>query len=293
MSNEFMQTVDRRSAGGLASGALHPPHAEHVVLEDDGLPFNVRWSSVDSQKKGSAIPAGGPRDPDFNPFLPPDPELTVGPVGDHHVAILNKFPVSPRHLVLARTEFHEQQTGLEHEDFLATALILSASGGLGFYNGGAAAGASQRHKHVQWIPQLDGYASLGVYTSVFNDDLDDQTLVFHPGLPLQHCFVRVLAGTGIPVAESAANMLKAYGVVLKHLGLRTDNQGFVPPFNLLVEDGWMLVVPRRQEHFEDISVNALSYGGLFQVQRPTQIDSIRKAGPLAVLAATAHPVKPT
>ena len=291
MPNEFMQNVDRRSVGALASGALHLPDAEHTVLEQDGLLFNVRWPSPDLQKKKSGIPPGGPRDPDFNPFLPPDPELTVGPVGDHHVAILNKFPVSPRHLVLARTEFHEQQTGLEHEDFLAMALILSGAGGLGFYNGGAAAGASQRHKHVQWVPQLDGLASLRIYTSIFNDGMDDQTLVSHPGLSLKHCFVRVLADVGIPAAESAASMFRAYGSVLQHLGLRADSQGFLPPFNLLVEEGWMLVVARRQEHFEDISVNALSYGGLFQAQRMAQVDSIKKVGPLAVLAATAHPAK--
>ena len=43
-----------------------------------------------------AIP-GGPRDPNFNPFLKPDPELTVGPIGTEHVAILNKFPLCDRH----------------------------------------------------------------------------------------------------------------------------------------------------------------------------------------------------
>lgn len=289
MSNEFMQAIDQRSTGALASGALHPPLAEHAVLDEDGLAFQVRWASPDTQTKEGPLPSGGPRDPNFNPFLPPDPELTVGPVGEHHVAILNKFPVSPRHLVLARTKFYEQQTGVEHEDFLAMAQVLSGSGGLGFYNGGAAAGASQRHKHVQWVPQLEGYASLRTYTSVLNDGLDDQTLVSHAGLPMRHCFARVLAGAGISVVDSAASMLGAYRLALDHLGLQVDKQGFVEPFNLLVEDGWMLVVPRSQERFKDISINALSYGGLLQVQRPDQLDSIRKVGPLAVLAATAHP----
>ncbi len=44
-------------------------------------------------------------DPNFNPFLNPDPgELTVGPIGEHHTVHYpwNKFPLAARHLVLAR-----------------------------------------------------------------------------------------------------------------------------------------------------------------------------------------------
>lgn len=290
MSTEFMQNVDRCSVGALAAGALQPLRVEHLVLDDDGLPFTVRWPSSELLERGVELaPPGGPRDPDFNPFLPPDPALTVGPVGPHHVAILNKFPVSSRHLVLARTKFHEQQTGVALEDFQAMASILSGSGGLGFYNGGTAAGASQRHKHVQWIPQGDGNATLRLYGAVFNDELDDQTMVLHPGLPVRHCFVRVMAGQGVSANDSAASMYHAYQSALQHFGFHPDGKGFLPPFNLLVEDGWMLMVPRRQEHFEDISINALSYGGLLHVQRLEQLERIKQVGPLAILAATAHP----
>lgn len=290
MSPEFLLSVDSCSTGALASGALQPLDLDHVVLDDDGLKFVVRWPSSEVQKKDVVLaPPGGPRDPNFNPFLPPDPELTVGPVGRHHTAILNKFPVSPRHLVLARTKFQEQQTGMASEDFHALAAVMSACGGVGFFNGGTAAGASQRHKHVQWIPQMDDHASLRLYTDVFSEGLDELTLVAHPGLPMRHCFVRVSVGEGVPAAEAAASMNEAYTIVLKQLGLHADKQGFVPPFNLLVEDGWMLVVPRSQEHYEDISVNSVSYGGVLHVERPDQVETIRRVGPLAVLAAAAHP----
>lgn len=292
MSPDFMQQVDRRISGALGSGALQPMDADAVTLDDDGLAFVVRWPSANALKSTTPPPPpGGPRDPDFNPFLPPDPELTIGPVGKHHVAILNKFPVCARHLVIARTTFQEQQAGPAEDDFRAMAALLSSHGGLGFYNCGTAAGSSQPHKHVQWVPVDDDVITLRRYTDVFNEGLDDLTLLRHPGLPMRHCFVRVLAGEGIPTDESAHSLQAAYTMVQNQMGLHPDDKGLLPPFNLLVEEGWMLVVPRRQEHFEDISLNSLSYAGLFVVQRPEQVDAIRRHGPLHALTAVAWPLR--
>lgn len=289
MTTEFMQRIDQRHAAALASGALECVDLDCAVIERDGLSFVVQWpSTAASENKTERLLSDDSENSDSNPFLPPDPEFTVGPVGEHHVALLNKFPVCARHVVLARTEFQEQQTGVSPDDFRAIATLLSADGGLGFYNGGPMAGASQRHKHLQWVPESDSPASLRLYTEVFNEGLDELTLVAHPGLPVQHCFVRVRAGHEIPVDDAVTSMVSAYALMLNHLGLNENARGFMPPFNLLIEDGWMLVVPRRQERFQDISVNALSYAGLLHVQRPDQVETIRRVGPLAVLAATGY-----
>lgn len=283
----FMQKVDERSDAAIAAGALLPVEAHEVTLECDGLPFRIRHVKALEQKQ--AMP-GGPRDPNFNPFLPPDPELTVGPVGEHHLAILNKYPVSPRHLVLARKEFAEQTTPLELKDFQALAHILCASGGLGFYNGGAPAGASQRHKHVQWVPATADNASLRIFRSALDPDAREHTVFIHLQLPMRHCFVRVLAGQGLDETRSAQSMLLGYERALETLQLKPDEQGHLPPTNMLVEDGWMLVVPRSKEHFAEVSLNALSFAGVLYVRAQEQIDAIREAGPLAALAAVACPV---
>ena len=175
MTKTWIEAIDARSAAALATGALQPVAAEQTEMEDTGMRFIVRWVSSlavkDAAKAASttstsattsttapvAIP-GGPRDPNFNPFLNPDPELTVGPIGTEHVAILNKFPLCDRHLVLARRAFEEQLLPLARSDFAALAELMAEAGGIGLYNGGTAAGASQRHKHVQWMPDTDGNA---------------------------------------------------------------------------------------------------------------------------------------
>ncbi len=287
MTTPFMQAVDTRSAEAISAGALLPVESHEVTLESGGLAFRVRH--VKALEKKQALP-GGPRDPNFNPFLPPDPALMVGPVGSGHVAILNKYPVSERHLVLARKEFAEQLTALEQEDFHALAQIMAASGGLGFHNGGAAAGASQRHKHVQWVPAAPGNASLKMFRPVLDPDVRELTVFIHLQLPMRHCFVRVQAGKGVDEEASTRSMLKGYERALETLQLAPNEDGFLPPANMLVEDGWMLVVPRSREHFDNVSLNALSFGGVLYVSLSEQIDAIRRAGPLTVLASVACPV---
>lgn len=282
MTTPFMQTVDARSAEAISTGALLPVESQEVTLESDGLAFSVRH--VKALEAKQALP-GGPRDPDFNPFLPPDPALTVGEIGAQHVAILNKYPVSRRHLVLARKAFAEQRSPLEYDDFHALAKLMSASGGLGFHNGGAPAGASQRHKHVQWVPAELGNPSLRMFRPALDPDARELTAFIHLQLPMRHCFVRVVAGKGTDESVSADSMLKGYGRALETLGLRPDADGFLPPSNLLVEEGWMLLVPRSREHYAEVSLNALSFGGVLYVRDTGQMEAIRDVGPLAVLTA--------
>ena len=212
MTKNWMEAIDARSAAALASGALQPVAAEQTEMEDAGMRFIVRWVSSlavkDAAKAASttttpattpvAIP-GGPRDPNFNPFLNPDPELTVGPIGTGHVVILNKFPLCDRHLVLARRAFEEQLLPLARSDFAALAEIMIEAGGIGLYNGGTAAGASQRHKHVQWMPDTAGNASLRLFAPGLPTDLPEHGVARHPALPMQHCFVRVRCGQGVAV----------------------------------------------------------------------------------------------
>ena len=87
-----------------------------------------------------------------NPFLPYEPELHVADLGDEHVCLLNKFPVMRDHALIVTREFVDQQEPLRPADFAAVWPLLGETGGLGFYNAGELAGASQRHRHFQVVP---------------------------------------------------------------------------------------------------------------------------------------------
>ncbi|MHB1375477.1 MAG: ATP adenylyltransferase family protein [Thauera sp.] len=301
MRKDWIAAIDARSAAALASGALQPVAAEQTGMEDAGLRFIVRWVSSLAVKDAAkaATPAGtsagapvaipgGPRDPNFNPFLNPDPELTVGPIGIEHVAILNKFPLCERHLVLARREFEEQLLPLSRSDFAALAELIEVAGGIGLYNGGTAAGASQRHKHVQWMPDTEGNASLRLYTPALPAGLPEGGVARHPALPMQHAFVRVCCARGVDAPTAADTLLAGFRQACEALQLRPGADGLLPPFNLLVHDGWMLVLPRSQECFEGISMSAVCFGGTLYTRQREQIESIRRVGPLQALAAVGY-----
>lgn len=288
---EWMGAIDARSASALASGALQPVQVGQTEVEDGGLRFVLRWVSTLAQKDAAtpvAVP-GGPRDPAFNPFLNPDPALTVGPVGEDHVVILNKFPLSARHLVLARRHFAEQLSPLERSDFAALAAIMGEAGGLALYNGGAEAGASQRHKHVQWMPAAEGEASLRLYAPGLPPDLPELGAATHPALAMRHCFVRVRCGLGEEEGASADSLHAGFRRACAVLDMGPGEDGLLPAFNLLAGDGWLLVVPRSREQFDGISLSAVCFAGTLYTRHPEQIDTVRAAGPLRVLASVGFP----
>jgi ATP adenylyltransferase len=76
--------------------------------------------------------------------------------------VLNKFPIIANHFILATKLFKEQSHELEADDLAATLACLkewekpSADGTTGrlfaFFNSGSNSGASQAHRHVQFLP---------------------------------------------------------------------------------------------------------------------------------------------
>ncbi|UPL21073.1 ATP adenylyltransferase family protein [Alcaligenes faecalis] len=287
MSKEILQRLDQLSQAALASGDLLPVQAQEELIYDQGLTFFVRWVSTLAAKDAASVSIpGGPRDPNFNPFLPPAPALTVDDASSTHNIVLNKFAVCDLHLVLADKVFSEQLSPLREIDFRILADFLAVQGGLGFYNGGGPAGASQRHKHTQWIPQAASNGSLALYLDKLPTQAAAGSAHQHPALAFEHCFVRLQDAQEPEVL--AASLLSSYRTACNELGLEPAEDGLLPPHNMLAGQGWMLVVPRSVELVDGISVNALSYAGCIYVRTPEQIDLVRQIGPLGVLARAGY-----
>lgn len=283
----LMQSIDQRMEQALASGDLQPIlfHSQSVQVKELG--FEICWVpalSVKNRSKPNGFP-GGQRDLSTNPFLPPDPILTVGKLGDYHHAVLNKFPVCERHLVIPRLEYADQRSPLQYEDFLALSLIMAEHGGLGFYNGGPQAGASQHHLHVQWLPDHPANASLLPFIQGLDSDLEQQIQQQHRW-GFDHAFVYVTPST--EAHEYARSLFQAYQLVCQTMRLAPGDQGLMPPMNILMQDGWLLVVPRSQERFGGIALNALSFAGRIYVREPEQVEELKQVGVMQVLAAVTN-----
>jgi len=159
------------------------------------------------------------------------------------------------HLLVVTRRFASQDELLDASDFTSLAALLGQLDWLAFYNGGRVAGASQARKHLQLVPLP---LASEVPTPV---PLEPR----YGSLPFAHAFA------------SIGGMEATY----QRLLARWPGA----PYNLLVTRRWMLVVPRRQEHYETISINALGFAGSLFVRTRAELELVRRAGPMKVLAA--------
>lgn len=246
--------VDARARRALRRGALQPVESELVWLEDEDAAFAVRVAPALERKR--AAPAA----PSGDPFLPYDQDLHVADVWQTHVVLLNKFPVMERHLLIVTRDFEDQERPLTRADLGALAACLAELPGLGFYNAGAAAGASQPHKHLQLVPAGPDLA-----------------------IPLE---ARIRAGA-LPFAHAVAH-LDGGDAELLHHAYETLRGGWRGPYNLLVTGGWMLFVPRARECWQGISVNALGFAGSLLARSRGELERIRRVGPMSLLRNVAR-----
>lgn len=69
-----------------------------------------------------------------------------------------------------------------------------------------------------------------------------------------------------------------------------DDIGIRPfSYNLIVTRRYMLVVPRRKEKFQNISVNALGFVGCLLVRDDQALNTVKNVGPMRILSTVALP----
>lgn len=139
---------------------------------------------------------------------------------------------------------------------------------LGFYNGESEAGASQPHKHLQVVPLPLG-----------DDGEPVPVEPFLHRLPLLHA-VAELEGEWPP---SAASLLGTYHRLWRACGFELKSEHQPAPYNLLITLRRMWLVPRRQESYKGIEVNALGFAGALLAKDVTQAKLINRIGPLTLL----------
>lgn len=134
--------------------------------------FQLRYCPSLAKKptpKNDAIP----KKP-FDPFANPPPSLHITDIpskNPSHLLVLNKFPIIAEHFILATKPNKQQTHALEQDDLEATYACLKAWQEeskqrrlFAFFNSGEHSGASQPHRHLQFLPlenMRDGEATRG------------------------------------------------------------------------------------------------------------------------------------
>ncbi len=283
--------IQAATTHGLACGALQPIPTEFTLLPGEPVPFLVRVLA-NITRKAAATPPPTPGQPRLNPFLPYDRDLWVGHFSATHTALLNKYNVVDHHLLIITRHYESQDTWLTLGDFTALGIALQAIDGLGFYNGGQRAGASQHHKHLQVVPLPLAPLEVPLPLAAIMDPLCDRTppnTPFSLGLPFQAWGLRLDLNWPAPTAPLGPTLLAAYHTLTQSLAPFPQNGP--PPYNLLVTRCWMVLIPRRQESHQGISVNALGYAGSLLVKDTPTLTHLQSLRPLPLLTAVGIPAQ--
>lgn len=286
-SGTLWKKVKQQTKLARECGALQSIKTEHKFIEQNGIVFVVhtlsslaRKNTAKQQQKQHEAKTGKRIDP----FLPHEEDLFVSDISPSHFCLLNKFNVAEHHLLIVTRAFEEQTDLLNLRDFEALSACMQEINGLGFYNGGKIAGASQAHKHLQLlplpiVPDLEGVPiNKAIAAANFNS-----YLATIPNFTFRHALAS-LDGNCTPQI-----MLDRYYALLAKVGLAVDKNTTKQPgaYNLLVTNNWMLLVPRSQETYRGIAINSLGFAGSLFVKDRAAWELLQLITPMKVLSEVA------
>jgi len=292
VSRSLWDQVRQQTSYALACGALQPIETQYEFIEQGGMRFLVRILANLARKEKAAQRqvSQQPSGQSFNPFLPYDPDLFVADLTPTHLCLLNKYNVVDHHILIVTRTFEDQDTWLTLADFQALAIAMAEMDGLAFYNGGRLAGASQRHKHLQLVPLPlcpDG-SPLPVAQAIDQLALAEATLGHNPNFPFGHSIIKLPSGWLSQKVTAGKILHTAYQTLLDYPGSHWAQSSQPFPYNLLVTWDWMMIIGRRQDHYQSIPVNSLGFAGSLLVKNPEQLALLKAIGPMTLLQQVAY-----
>ncbi len=289
-SGTLWQRIKEQTEYARQSGALKSIATEYEFIEQNGIHFLVRIltnlvrkEKAQKQQDRKSAESGKY----FDPFLPYEEDLFVADLSETHLCLLNKFNVVDHHLLIITRGFEDQKNLLNLADFTALWRCLAEIDGFGFYNGGADAGASQRHKHLQLVPLPlvpDGKA-VPIQDAIAKATFQDQ--IGKLGIfSFQQALIRLDWDENSNIETIAQQTLNAYHQLLNAVNIQGSN-GLTgeqtQAYNLLMTRDWMLMIPRSQDSYENIAVNSLGLAGAMLVRSREQLEQLKTISPFKIL----------
>lgn len=285
--------VRKKFDTAITSGDAFFYPSEKITLQpspSSGVLWQIRTVPALLKKPNDNKPPKEPK-PEQNKndvFAPPYvPNLHVKDLGDH-VMLLNKFCVVPQHFLMVTREWASQELP-PSPNTLALAYRIVASHRssstelLGFYNCGATAGASQPHRHLQFVqcPPLDTTSPEAVEEGRITEE-DQEKIVDSDSkipvealldrierdgkegdsvhalpLPWQH-FVVLLSptaqqrGSEQELERYVGNKFMALLDALFRARMFSEEKASRPSYNILITKRAMHLIPRSQEEYTQL-----------------------------------------
>ncbi|KAJ9615765.1 bifunctional AP-4-A phosphorylase/ADP sulfurylase [Cladophialophora chaetospira] len=209
----------------------------------------------------------------FDPFADPAPELLIARIPNPkptHALVLNKYPVIHNHFIIA-TEANKPQTDILEEDDVGLAYAClrawedqdqknGSSRLFAFFNSGEHSGASQVHRHLQFLPVEDVASSATPEWDLLIDGMTvrahPELALFHdPSIPISHFSTPLEKGMSpadlhrkyVLLMRAALSSAQSPGQPLKEDLVIQRNGKTLLSYNLGMTTDRMAICPRSQE----------------------------------------------
>ena len=291
-AGSLWQKLKAQREHALTTGALQPIDTKVEHVSEGDIQFVVRILA--NLKRKEAALAQQNKTVPSNPFLPYEQDLYVTDISQTHLCLLNKFNVVDYHFLIITRQFESQESWLTLSDFEALVCCLADVDGLAFFNGGTVAGSSQPHKHLQVVPYTPSLKSFPT-ESVINAACTGRPAgIFRAeALGFEHAIASLTPSSSqqISQAKKACHYLKTYRTLLNAAGINNPPKSSsdqwkgeqTAAYNLLCTRHWMMIVPRTQEKYANISVNSLGFAGSLFVKNKESLEALKSVGPMTLL----------
>lgn len=203
----------------------------------------------------------------------------IATLGSTHLLMANKFPAARPHLlILTQDGFRRQWEALDIDDFTAAHEGISLLSGrqLLLFNCGINGGCSRLHKHMQILPAPDPNR----YTLWLDAE--------EPQLPFKFFIHRFQDGLPPP-----NKLLGIYETLLRKAEKVVDDAPVggeaAIAHNVIMDQNWMVVIPRRSSSWDGVGANAASMLGMVWVHNEETMNIWLERGPANVLARLGVP----
>ncbi|KAF8904429.1 ATP adenylyltransferase-domain-containing protein [Gymnopilus junonius] len=240
-----------------------------------------------------------PKGKKFDPFLPPyNNNLHVGDLKDEvsqeeFAILLNKYSVVPQHFLMVTKEFRSQASPLMPHELLQSYTMVLSARKIGkkifaFYNCGNNSGASQPHKHIQFVPIEDDGPPIERLARQAKLDFADRPFSLTKLSYASHSY-RFPTNLDTYPQERLEELLANAFLQLLDLSISTirhdpEYPAGTPSYNVIMTLEHLHIVPRRLEHYtlektgEKLNINALGFAGMLLVKSDEELAAVKREG---------------
>lgn len=304
---QFEELLQEAWDRGICSAEVVYSRATSSIAVDKGIPFEARYLPCLDRKPTSRSPSPTPveetpqedkcepmkRDTrpgnqestsSSDPFAAPRDNIVKEM--EEYTCVLNKYALEEGHFLVVTNDFYPQKGLLRASDLamMQDMLTQSKKRRYCFFNGGLLAGASQEHRHFQFLEVPDFGNDKCWPEQIHERDPTSTEVRQHPDIPAHHFLIGIDKSSSSGLEPSFKRLHKAAQMAV---GTEDDEM----PYNFMMTKEWMLLFPRRNEEWDEhgVGVGGTCLVGSIMVTKPREIEIIKAVGIRKILEYVGFP----